>query len=137
MPANFKPRYPLTANNGWVGPVLTANTTTNLTSGTIYDAFTAGANGSFVYNIYFRTLGTNVATVARIWLNNGSTTGTATNNTLIGEVTLPATTVSQISAQPHISWTFNEEIKAGFKIYITIGTTVAAGYAVTVNGADF
>lgn len=119
-------------------PVLTANTTVNLTSGTIYLVFTADAdNGSRVNKLIWQPLGTNIATVGRIWLNNGSTTGTAANNTQIKDVTLAATTVSQVAAIDNTEVLLDVALPAAWRIYVTLGTTVAAGFGVTVIGGNY
>ena len=55
-------------------------------------------NGSIVYGIIFKAIGTNTASVARIFQNNGSSNGTATNNNFIGELSLPATTTTNTAA---------------------------------------
>jgi len=39
--------------------------------------FTAGANGSYVQRLRFKAIGTNTASVARIFINNGSANTTA------------------------------------------------------------
>ena len=96
MAANTAPIYPRLPDVQWAITVLAANTTTDLTAGTSYLVFTADAtNGGTVDGLKFRPLGTNAATVGRIWINNGSTTTTAANNTLYDEVTFLVTTVSQ------------------------------------------
>ena len=92
MAQNTSPIFPLTPINTWVSgtaatagtPGLTANTTTDLTSGTNYGPIFTGkaVDGSRLDFIKVRSLGTNVATVIRIWINNGSATGTAANNSL-------------------------------------------------------
>ena len=119
-------------------PIATANTSKTLTSGTIYLVFTADAtNGSRVSKLIWQGLGTNVATVGRIWLNNGSTTGSATNNTLIKDSTLAATTNSETSAIGSTEVTLDIALPAGWRIYVTIGTSVAAGFNVAVIGGDY
>ena len=138
MPANTAPIFTRLGDIQWIGGISTANTTTDLTSGTSYLAFTADAtNGGYVQKVRFRSLGTNVATVARVWINNGSTTGTATNNTLYDEISLAATTVSQTSALSVYELPLNIALPAGYKIYITIGTAVAAGYIATVIAGKY
>ena len=122
----------------WINAVVTANTTTDLTGGTIYLVFTADAtNGGFVQKLSMRSLGTNIATVIRVWLNNGSTTGTASNNTLIAEATLAATTLSQVAAVAHYEVPLNIALPAGYRIYVTVGTTVAVGYDVAAWGGKY
>jgi hypothetical protein len=138
MPANTSPIFSIAADIQWVnGAITAANTTTDLTSGTIYAIFTAGANGSYIQRIRFRHLGTNVATVARVWINNGSTTGTAANNTLWDEITLAANTVSQVAASINYELPFSFALPAGYVIYVTLGTAVAAGFRATVIGGDY
>ena len=139
MAQNTNPIFPLVPHVSWVNAAgLTANTTTDLTSGTNYPSgFTAGANGSRLDFVRARALGTNVQTVVRIWLNNGSTTGTASNQTQIFERTLTATTVSQTAEQPDVLIPLNISIAAGYILYYTFGTAVAAGYDMQVVGGDY
>lgn len=135
MAANTSPIFALTPVIGY-GTVATANTAKDGT-GTVVTVFTAGADGAFVEDITFRAAGTNVATVARVFINNGSTNATATNNTLFKEITLPATTLSETVELPDIVLNINKRLPAGYKLNITIGTTVSAGYAVTACGGDY
>lgn len=141
MPANNQPIFTRLADVQWTVSAMTvANTTTDLTSGTIYLAFTSDAtNGGYVQRIRFRTLGTNSnATVARVWVNNGSTNATAANNTLIDEITLPTTTVSQVAAQANYELPLNFALPAGYRIYITVGTApTSAGWNATVIGGKY
>jgi hypothetical protein len=140
MAQNTNPIFPLVPVVTWVNAAgLVANTTTDLTAGTNYNSnFTANAtNGSRVDFIRVRTLGTNVATVIRVWINNGSTTATAANNTQFFERTLAATTVSQVAELPDVILPINVSLPAGYKIYYTFGTAVAAGYGIQVVGGDY
>lgn len=138
MTAAINPIFPEVPNNDWGGAaILTANTTKDLTAGTNYLVFTAGADGSVVDKVIVRPLGTNVATVMRFWLNNASTTGTAANNSLIHEVTMPATTVSEVAAQPLTECLAGLHIDPNHKLYVTVGTGVAAGFHVTVLAGDY
>ena len=139
MAQNTAPIFPLTPKITWVNAAgLVANTTTDLTAGTNYNSgYTAGTNGSRVDFVRARSLGTNVATVMRVWLNNGSTTATAANNTQIYERTLSATTVSQTAEQPDIIVPLNLSIPSGYILYFTFGTAVAAGYDCSTVGGDY
>jgi hypothetical protein len=140
MAQNTSPVFPLVPVVSWVNSAgLIANTTTDLTSGTNYNSnFTSNAtNGSRVDFIRVRTLGTNVQTVMRVWINNGSTTATAANNTLFFERTIAATTVSQNAEQIDVMVPMNVSLPAGHKIYYTFGTAVAAGYSIQVVGGDY
>lgn len=139
MAANTAPIFPLTPITAWINAAgLVANTSVDLTAGTNYNSgYTAGTNGSRIDFVRCRALGTNVATVVRVWLNNGSTTTTAANNTLFYERTLAATTVSQVAEQADIMIPMNVSIPTGYKVYFTFGTAVAAGYDLSTVGGDY
>lgn len=139
MAANVQPIYSKVADIQWaIAIVQSANTTTDLTSGTSYPIFTADTtNGGYVQRIRFRPLGTNVATVARVWINNGSTTATADNNAMWDEISIPLTTVSQTSAQSTYELPLNFPLPASYRLYVTLGTAVAAGFDVTVIGGKY
>jgi len=141
MPANNQPIFTRTPDVQWTASAMTvANTTTDLTGGTIYLVFTADATeGGYVQRIRFRTLGTNTnATVARVWINNGGVTTTPANNTLFDEITLPTTTVSQVSAQANYELPLNFALPAGDRIYVTLGTApTGPGWVASVIGGKY
>ena len=147
MAQNTSPIFPLVPVNSWVSgtaatagtPGRDANTTTDLTAGTIYGPiFTADAtDGSRLDFIKVRALGTNVQTVIRIWINNGAATTTATNNTLYLERTISSTSVSQTAEQPDIILPLNISLPATYRVYATFGTAVAAGFHLTAIGGDY
>lgn len=137
MAAGTTPIYTATPDVQWIGAVATANTTTDLTSGTIYLIYTAAANGAYLQKVTCRALGTNTASVIRIWVNNAATTATAANNTCVAEATLAATTVSQVAALTSVDITLNIALQATYRVYATLGTTVAAGYNVTMVGGAY
>lgn len=94
--------------------------------------FTSDAsNGGFIQRLRFKAGGTNVASVARIYINNGGVNTTAANNTFYGEVSLPATTAIANNATIEIDYPMGFAIPAGFCIYFGLGTAVAAGWVCT------
>lgn len=93
--------------------------------------FTAGANGSFVQRLRFKAIGTNTASVARIFINNGSANTTAANNSFYGEISLPATTASNTSATVELDYPMNFPLPPNWRIYVGLATTVAAGWVCT------
>lgn len=139
MAANTSPIFPLTPVATWSNiPAPSANTTTDLTTGTSYNSnFTAGVNGARLDFLRVRPLGTNVQTVLRVWLNNGSATTTASNNTLFYERTLGSSTVSQTTELADIMVPLNVTVPSGYKLYYTFGTAAAAGYDITVVGGQY
>lgn len=137
MPANTSPIFTLTPRASWGTAVITAANTAKDGTGTVTGVFTAGSNGSFLQKIRFRPAGTNVATVARIFINNGSTNATAANNILFDEITLPAVTLSEVGAQPLQELPLNIAVPAGYVVNVVLGTAVSAGHYVSVVGGDY
>jgi len=146
MPANTAPLFTLTPHISWgsvddnaaatAGPILSANTAMDGT-GYVTSVFTAGANGSYIQKLVCRPVGTNVTTVLRVFLNNGSTNATQANNVLISELTIPASTANAAAALQTSEIAFNFAIPAGYVINCTLGTAVAAGVRVSVVGGDY
>jgi len=142
MAGNAAPIYSAqgeVANNGTTGMNALVTAAANDYTGAGANnslVFTADAiNGSFVQRIRFKAGGTNVASVARIFLNNGSAPTTATNNVFYGEVSLPATTAIATAATVEIDYPINFALPPSFRIYFGLGTAVAAGWvAVCVAG---
>ena len=85
-------------------------------------------NGSYVQRLRFTAIGTNVASVARIYINNGSANTTAANNVIFGQVSLPATTAINTAATVEVDYPMGIALNPGFRIYVGVGTTVAAGW---------
>ncbi len=110
----------------------------NGTNGNNQIIFTSDTtNGSFIQKLKFKALGTNVATVARIYVNNGGTKTVANNNILIGEVSLPATTATQTASTVDIEYPLNFALNPGFTILAGLGTGVAAGWACSPVGGKY
>ena len=145
MAANTAPIYSIVGatdsvafnNTGLVvGP--TANTAQDGT-GTLYKAFTAGANGSYVQKIRFRPVGSPAATVCRVFIST-STSTSATNTWLYDEITLPAVTVSQTAASSVFELPLNFALDPNFLLYVTFGTSTGSagtGYSVVTIAGDY
>lgn len=129
------PGFSATPNSGTPGALTAANTALDGT-GTTLLIFTAGSLGALIDRIRCMHKGTNVATVARVFLNNGSDPSVAGNNTLIGEKTMPANTLSQVAESVSQDIVLNHPMEAGERIYVSIGTAVAAGVQFTPVGGD-
>lgn len=135
MPANTTPIFPLTPNISWA--TITAANTAKDGTGTVDTVFTAGANGARVDFLKVRAKGTNVATVLRVFINNGSDAAVATNNALYYDATIAATTNSENSALADVILPMDLSLPAGYKLNCTLGTAVAAGLQVTACGGDY
>lgn len=157
MAVTATPIFPQTPNVGVMNAVLsTAMTNTSAFDGTqavgtaMALIFTAGANGARVDGLKARLTSTNgaaaagssSATLVRYWLNNGSANTTATNNTLLCEIAVPASGVSAL-ATTVVAEFFSPtsySIPAGYKIYAGITVAPAGtniGVLVSAFGGDF
>lgn len=121
----------------WSAATLTTANTARDGTGTVSTIFTATTDGSALQKITLVPLGTNVASVLRVFVNNGGVTSTATNNSLISEISLPATTTTEVAAQSIIVIPMNVLLKTTERITCCIGTAVAAGWQITGLGGDF
>lgn len=141
MAAGTTPIFCATPRSSGITTGTAANTLLDGTTGagaTPATVFTAGANGSKIDEIRLLHMGTNIATALRIFINNGSASTTAANNTLIYETTMAANTISQVAASVFQVVRFdNLVLPAGYKILVTIGTAIAAGIMVTALGGDY
>lgn len=156
MATTATPIFPQTPNQGVMNCIVsTAMTNTKAMDGTdaagtaLALAFTAGSDGARIDTITVRytatngstATGTSAASVIRFWLNNGSANTTATNNKLIGEIAVPAQTVTALATgtMPEYTLVLGKSIPAGYKIYA--GNTVAAGgvlaFLVDVQGGNY
>ena len=139
MTANFNPIYTLvpdvSSNASTTMPetLLTATGDYTGVSANHKLLFTAGAEGGFIYGLRCVAIGTNTASVIRVYRNNGSANTTATNNNLIAQYSLPATTATNVAATPEIYIPLNEALNPSFRLYAGLGTTVAAGWVVTAD----
>ena len=137
MPGNNAPIFSKVARAEWVNGLSAANTAKDGT-GTVDTVFTSDpVNGSYAQKMIIRPRGTNVASVLRVFLNNGLTNATAANNTLIAEIGLPATTNTEVGALSGLELPLNIPLPPSDRLQVTLGTAVAGGYAVTVIGGDY
>ena len=153
MAANTSPRYTLTgdySNNStqtssatFAGTLLTATGDFTGISTNHKLVFTSGTNGSRIVGIHFESIGTNVQSVVHIFVNNGGSQTTATNNVLVGQLTLPATTTSTTAAVGSADFYFPgpsgyADLPPGFTLWAGLGTTVAAGWVASpILGSEF
>lgn len=135
---NNNPVYSYAGVIQWGATALTAANTAVDGTGTVLTVFTGDAtNGGWVEKLIARAAGTNIATVLRVFINNGSTQATPANNILIAEMTLPATTSSLVAAQPAYELPLGFMLPPGYVINVVIATAVSAGYYVSVQGGKY
>lgn len=144
MPANTAPIFTLlgdlSADSGATFPLVmttAANDFTGISANNLL-IHTAGPNGAYIESIRFKARGANVASAVRVFLNNGSTPGTAANNFLWDDVALPATTASIVGQTgPAIILPMRLMLPPTWRIYAGLATTVAGGWAGLVVAGEY
>jgi hypothetical protein len=134
MAANTSPIYTLTPIITWASVTAADADQTGVGTNALL-VYTAGSNGGFIQRLIFQPISTSGSTTTnaaagRIYLNNGSTQGTATNNTLIKEITLAATAVNTAGTSASFGYEvpLNFQLPASYTIYVGV-TSFAASTA--------
>lgn len=126
----------------------TANTAQDGT-GTIYPVFTADAtNGGYIQKLSFQSITSTALTVCRVFIvdtvptvtSGALVSNTSLNTHLFNEIQLPAVTVSQTVAAPHLELPLNLALPAGYRVAVTFATSTGAsttGWAVLAIGGKY
>lgn len=120
-------------DGGANGPFKSANNAMD-GSGTFLTVFTADVdNGGRVRFLRAKAAGSNVQSVLRIWIEDSA----GTTRVLHEEQTLPQTTASANSGLQPVEVPLNIDLAPGQKLKCTLGTTVAAGWYLSVIGGKY
>jgi hypothetical protein len=139
MAANTDPIYSRSPDIQWttIPSATTANTAGDGT-GTVFTVWTSDStNGGFLQRVRIKALSTSTATVLRFFINNGSTNGTAANNSFFEEVTIPAVTASSVAAVQPFEVPFNVALPAGYKVNCCYATSVTGAVYLTAIGGKY
>lgn len=139
MPGATNPIFVRSPKIGFMNVITAANITKDLSTGTIPPAVFSSntSEGSYLDHIRGKPIGTNVASVARVFLNNGGSTTGAANNTMIAEISLQVTTATDNVALPEIMLPIKMALPPRYNVHITLATAVAAGWAFQAYGGDY
>jgi hypothetical protein len=137
MAANTIPIFPDTPKISWSSQFTTVETSKDGTGAAVNLVMTAGADGSRLDYLRVRATGTNTATVLRVFINDGTDPTVAGANTLFTEATIAATTLSEVGALAETTIQMDLPMPAGYRIYVSIGTDIAAALQVTAVYADY
>ena len=138
MPAGTTPIFTRAPDVQWSIANITAANTAKDGTGTVDTVFTADAvEGSYLERLTIRPRGTNVASIMRVFINNGLTNATAANNSFFTELGFTATVNSEVAAIQGGVIPMNIALPLGFRVQVTIGTAVAGGFSVTANGGKY
>lgn len=138
MALNTNPIYSGVGDIQWTTVMTAVNLSLDATAANAYTVFSASFSGSFVQRVRFKASGSTTATAARIFINNGGASGSAANNVLFDEITLPLTTTAAASATAVYELPLNVALPAGYRVLATLGTAQSAGggwYASAVGGS--
>lgn len=143
--ANTAPIYTLTPNT-FGGTVTAADAALGAgTSANDVLVYTAGASGGFISQVRWTPFSTSgsvagAACTGVIYLNNGATPGTASNNVMLAQITLPATTVTltATTAVPTYIMPLNFQVPASYRLYAGVTAITANGnWAVAVVAGSY
>ncbi len=125
------------ATSSNMGKTITTANTAKDGTGTVVPVYTntSGSDSNFL-GVYVSYTGTTVQTVLRLFINNGLTNATATNNAFLKSITVAPNTLSETTAANDFFVPINITIPPGYIINATIGTTVATALALTAIGVD-
>jgi len=139
MALNTNPIYSGTGDIQWgTTALVAANTTYEATGSNVLTVFSSSVSGSFVQRVRFKASGSTVATVARLFINNGASPITSSNNILFDEITLPATTSGSTAATAVFELPFNVALPAAYRILATTATAqVNGGWYVSAVGGSY
>lgn len=132
MAANISPIFTLTPRNGFA-KVTAADGSQDGTDADVKLVFTAGATyGSFLQRLICQPISTSGSTTTsaaalRIYMNNGSTPGTAANNQLIKEWSLGAIAVNVTATVAALGYEIplNFQLAPGYAIYVGVSAVAA------------
>lgn len=86
---------------------------------------------------YFTSTTNSYTQTAAIGTRDNLSTAVNNNNSLIGELSLPATTASASAGTVDIDYPLNFALPPGGRILVGLGTTVAAGWIATCVGGEY
>jgi hypothetical protein len=102
-------------------------------------AYSASANGSRIDEVKIVSLGTNNPTIVRLFVNNGLDNTIPTNNSLIDEVLIAGTTISENTNRPveQIFYTNGLNLGASHRLLAVTSVSQSAGLHITAFGGDY
>jgi hypothetical protein len=136
MAANTAPIYVLSNGTANSGATLTTANTAKDGSGTVATVFTADAtNGGYIRGLRITPKGTNVQTVLRVFVTEGTSQTPA--RMFSGGMTIFATTNTETARLDDYYLPMDLVLAPGTKVNCTLGTTVAGGIDVYAVGGQF
>lgn len=138
MALNTNPIYSGVGDIQWTTVLTAVNSSYDGSAANSATVFSASISGSFVQRVRFKASGSTTATAARVFINKGLDTGSAANNVLFDEITLPLITATQTAATAVYELPMNVALPPAYRILVTLATAQSAGggwYASAVGGS--
>lgn len=137
MAQNTTPIFLGVPQASWAALAASAVTETDGTGANTKTIFTADAtDGGKIETVFVKVTATCPnATVIRFWINNGSSAGTAANNSLIHEETLAITTVTAAAATTPVVWPANLVLPAGYKLLAASASSIGGVQVSAIGGS--
>jgi hypothetical protein len=103
---------------------------------TVATVLTIGASGGRIDNVYVQPAGTNASCVVRLWVDTVGTGGT--NNFIVNEQAVPATTSTAVAALTNPRWSPGLVLPANAVLRATVANTaVTNGVVISVEYGEF
>jgi hypothetical protein len=135
MSQNTAPVFLKTPSIQWNTTSTSAVTGTDGIDGNVKTIFTADAtNGSKIEYVYISSSANTAATNLRFWVNNGATPGTASNNSEIYEVVMPAITINNATTNSPYVWNCNLILPPGYVLRAACAVAGAIFNVTAVGG---
>ena len=144
MAANTSPIFIAKPNIQWAklsasGSPTVSHTANGVLGTDVMVVYSASLNGSRIDEVKIISLGTNPATVVRLFINNGLDNTVITNNTLIDEIDIAGTTISEVVSKPvtRIVYTNGLNLAPSQRLLAVTSVSQSDGLHITAFGGDY
>lgn len=144
MAANTSPIFILTPNMQWAKlDYAPPSGSSHIASGSLGTevkvVYSASLNGSRIDELRILSLGTNPATVVRLFVNNGSDNNTIINNSLFDEITIAGTSMTEAVANVvnDIVYTNGLNLAPSHRLLAVTSVSQSDGLHITAFGGDY
>ena len=127
----------MASNINWFPAAITAANTAKDGTGAVSYIYGPENTDTYIDRVVLRPVGSNVASVARLFINTGETHSAVKNNILFAEKTLAATTLDEAAAFADNVIVMDLWLPAGYRLFVVLGTAVASGYYVTAVAGEY
>ena len=121
----------------WFPSAITAANTAKDGTGAVSYIYGPVDQDTYIDRVVLRAIGSNVASVARLFINSGESQSASKNNILFAEKALAATTLDEADAFADNIIATDLWLPAEYRLFVVLGTAVASGYMVTAVAGEY